>query len=129
MIAQSLWRLRKRNGPPQNGDGPRTQTGDCVAPLALEKGGSTALHQPPLSRRTNEPDPENKYETGANKREDYDEVGRHGPHSMWCGAIAQAKIGTRLLSFEIAKADTEGRAMIWPRWSRALLHDRQAPEQ
>ena len=55
----------------------QTQTGDCVAPLAFERGANTALHQPSLSRRTNQPDPD--YETGANKRDDYEEVGRHGP--------------------------------------------------
>jgi hypothetical protein len=56
-------------------DGP--DAGDCVAPLAFERGATTRLHRPSLSRRTNEPDLDNEHENEANERDDYQEIGRH----------------------------------------------------
>ena len=48
------------------------------------------LHQPSLSRHTNEPDPDKEYETEAKERDDYEEVSRHVRGTL-CGTARWRK--------------------------------------
>ena len=87
-------RLRSETG--------QTQTGDCVAPLAFERGANLRYTSPPSLAARMSPIPikstRPKLKSATTTR-----LADMCGDFMGCGAIAQAKIGARHLSFEIAK--------------------------